>query len=237
MSSRTLERLDELATELERKGDDALRLDLVQRARRFKRSWIDMAQALVHVRKTRAYARWGYKDLYAYAEEELQLKRATVDKLTGSYMTIEQHAPEVLARDGVAQEIPNVDSVDYLARALGVGPYGERPRERRAEPPPRDVVDDMRVAVFQENEPAAVLRRRFNPILHPKPEGTAKVDAIDKSIAAARRLAAALPMVDELSDTRRDQVNRALEGLLGELEELRQSAMDALEREEQRAAK
>ena len=104
---RSRSKLDDLADMLARTGDDPERLDVVQRAQRFKRSWVDLAESLVRLRKSRAYEAWGYADLHEYCNKELAIRGATVDKLLLSFTTVERHAPEVLARDGVARDIPS----------------------------------------------------------------------------------------------------------------------------------
>lgn len=215
---------DEVAAALADKGDDAQRLEIVQRARRFKRSWIEMAEALVHVRATRAYERWGYEDLYAYCQQELQIKKSTVDKLTGSFMALRSHAPQVLGRDGVAQPIPSVDAVDYFAQAMrstreedetGGARAGHDDSARSPE-----VIEELRQAVFDDNQNVVALRRRFNPLLHPKPEGADRLDALEKTRAAARRLENLLESCEGLSAKRVGEVRAALEHLQEDLEAL-----------------
>jgi len=220
--TRATDKLDEIAANLADKSDDAQRLELVQRARRFKRSWVEMAEAIVHVRATRAYERWGYADLYAYCDQELQIKKATVDKLTGSFMAVRHHAPQVLERDGVAQPIPSVDSVDYFAKALRDTAREAQERDGRdgREPPPDEVFDDLRTAVFDDNENVIALRRRFNPILHPKPEGAEDLERLEKTRAATRRLENLLDSAPGVSEQTAAKVQRALDALHGELDDL-----------------
>ena len=155
--SRVEERLEATARILAEQGDDGQRLELVQRARRFKRSWVEMAEGLLYVRQQRSYKRWGFEDFYDYCAQELQLRTATVDKLTGSYSTIRDHAPEVLRRDGVARSIPSVDAVDYFARALEPANDGESETD-----PDPEVISQLRHAVFEDNKPVQSLRRQFN---------------------------------------------------------------------------
>jgi hypothetical protein len=162
------------------------RRELIERARRFKRSWVEMAEALVEVRASRAYERWGYDDLYAYCSDELHIRKSTVDKLTGSYVALRRHAPEVLARDGVRQPIPAVDSVDYFAQALRATRDDADGSVASVHPP--DVIEELRQAVFDDGENVVSLRRRFNPILHPKPPGASDLEALERTRAAARRL-------------------------------------------------
>lgn len=214
-------KLDEIAAALAGEGGDAQRLELVQRARRFKRSWVEMAEGLVHVRATRAYLRWGYDDIYAYCEQELHIRRSTVDKLTGSFMALRRHAPQVLERDGVAQPIPSVDAVDYFARALRATREGDDDPPEDARPPhPPEVVEQLRRAVFDENQSVVSLRRRFDPVLHPKPEGVAQLEALEKTRAAARRLENLLADCPGLSAKRVGEVRAALEHLQQDLETL-----------------
>jgi hypothetical protein len=210
------EKLDALADRLTQMGDDGQRLELVQRARRFKRSWVEMAEALCWVRDTRAFERWGYADLHGYCKEELHIRPATVDKLTGGYATLQTHAPQVLARDGVAQQIPTIDAVDYFAQALNPKENPKRPIEK----PDAGTIRDLKSAVFDDNKPVAVLRREFNPVLRPKPDGADALERMEKASAAARRLGGLLPQIDDLSPDVVARAERALNKVLDELDEL-----------------
>ncbi len=217
------ERLDELAETLEKRGGDKLRLQVVKRARAFKRSWIEMAEALVEVRKSKAYKKWGYHDLHEYCALELHIKGATVDKLTASYQTIERHAPEVFRRDGVAQPVPQLDSVDYFSRAMNRDASVEKTDVGD------EVVSALKTAVFDEAKPVSVLKRKFNPILYPKPESAAKIELLTKTRAATRRLESLLPQAETLQKKRSKQIMELLA-------ELREEIDGALEKERKAAA-
>ncbi len=216
------EKLDALAESLAKKGDDGQRLELVQRARRFKRSWVEMAEAIAWVRDTGAYERWGYPDLHSYCHEELHIRGTTVDKLTGGYATLREHAPQVLRRDGVASEIPSVDAVDYFAQALNPKPNPKRPLP---EPDP-EVIRELKTAVFDDNKPVAVLRREFNPVLKAKPDGAEALERMERASAAARRLTSLVDKIDDLSPDVVAKVQRTLAKLTDELDELIPPARD-----------
>lgn len=205
------------------KGDDeAFRMKVVAQARVFKRSWVDMAEALVAVRNRRLYERWGYETLHGYALEELNIKRTTCEKLTGSYHALEQHVPHVLQWDGVAQQVPEMEAVDYFAKA--VEPRPKRDGEEPPDPPPADVVDELKQAIFEDQVSTPSLRRRFNPVLNPKDDGDVRRELLTKVRSSARRLEALVTDVDGLAEERVEQVTSCLE-------ELRQD-LDALEGEE-----
>lgn len=199
------------------KRDEAYRMEVVTRARAFKRSWVDMAEALIEVRKNGFHKRWGYETLHGYALEELNIKRTTVDKLTGSYQALEQHVPHVLQWDGVAQSMPEMDAVEFFARAVDppAPKHGVAP-----EPPPRDVVEELKQAIFEDQVSPPSLRRRFNPVLNPKPETDARLELLSRVRASARRLEQMLTEIEGLSETRVEQVTSALEELRRDIDAL-----------------
>lgn len=222
----SIDDLDRFAESLREKGETGLRLRAVETARQFKRSWLEMARVILEVRNRRSYESWGYPDVYAYCLEELRIKRPTVEKLVLSYSTISEHAPKVLNYDGVAQPIPSVDSVDYLAKAL---------RERDTEEdgsglPSEDVIAELKQAIFEEGAPVQSLRKRFDPIIHPKSEAEIERDAIKKALGALRRLEATLLDVTlemELFEESRslfERLHRALEQADEDAKEARELA-------------
>jgi hypothetical protein len=217
--ARSTKKLDELAALLEKTGGDPQRLDAVRKAQNFRRSWLDLAKTLSSIRKKRGYERWGYSDFYAYCNEELTLKKGTVDKLTISYHTIEKHAPQVLSWDGVAKTIPSYEAIDYYSRALGTPKNAPELDDADAPPanaPPRPMtprLEALNNAVFDEGQPVAELRKTFDPVFFPKPKGFEDLASINKATAAAKKLADLLPDIPGLEEVR----VRKLEAELGKL--------------------
>jgi hypothetical protein len=214
------QKLGELANALEARGADELRVQVVRRAREFKRSWVMMAEALVEVRNREAYVKWGYDDFYSYCGLELHIKRATADKLTGSYIALKRHAPAILKRDGLTERIPTCDAVDYFAKALQRGDRDDAIEPRAVD---EDVVDELRHAVFEEGAPVTELRKRFNPVFHPKPEGAEQIEEIRRAMTTARRLE---KLIEEIDGLHRPTVRATLDSL----EALREDLTDLLER-------
>jgi hypothetical protein len=200
---------------LERAGDDPQRLNVVQRAQQFKRSWIELAKALIGLRQSRAFERWGYSDLHDYCSKELAIKAATVDKLLVSFSTIERHAPDVLDHDGVARKLPSLDAVDYFNRALG---SDERPGPFRRLDAKGDAIEQLRSAVFEDGEGVRELRERFRPMLQQGSEGDATVDLARKAKSLLTQLIALLPQLEGVSEARVGRVTAALEALQRDLE-------------------
>ena len=248
--AKATEKIDALLARLEQSGADPQRLDALRRTQRFKRSWVDLAQTLVEIRRSASFQAWGYDDFYAYCTQELFLKRPTVDKLTMSFSTLQRLAPSVLQWDGVEREIPSYQAVDYFGRAMGQSGATIRAAAGKADvggraandpapvpPPPREVIKELRHAVFDEGQSVAELRRRFDPILHPKPAGAEQLEIIHRAVAAARKLAELLPDVDGLTDKRVAVTEKALGGLRQDLEDLAAPLREKLERTRKRTAK
>jgi hypothetical protein len=238
-------KLDALAALLERTGGDAKRIEAVRRAQNFRRSWLDLAEILIEVRSRSLYEKWGYADLYAYAEDELTLKRATVDKLTVSYNTLERHAPQVLERDGVATKIPSYDALDYYQRTVGElerddsdEAANEAPRRGRIpQLPDPDLRREFEEAVFNEGQPVSELRRRFDPHFFPKPKGADELDRLKKASAVARKLAELIAEIDALPETMVRKLEADLGKLRTALDELAEPIREKVEKATVRANK
>src|SRR5580693_5101252 len=79
-------------------SSDPERADTLQKARAFKRTWLELAQALARVQSGKSWERWGFPDFDAYCRKELHLRSSTVAKLLGSYRFLETSAPRVIER-------------------------------------------------------------------------------------------------------------------------------------------
>jgi hypothetical protein len=145
----------EMEAAVEAHADDPERAELLQRARRFKNSWLELAEALTEARRSRAWERWGFESFEAYTRSELHLRPETAEKLTASFAFLRKRAPRVLERDGVTEPIPSYQAVDFLRRAA---------EEAEA---PHDVVDEIRARVLDEGASAAKVSREFGGKVFP----------------------------------------------------------------------
>lgn len=215
------EKIEVLLRRLEESGAEPRRLDALRCTQRFKRSWLELAELLVGLRRDKGYETWGYEDFHQYCADELHLRRSTVDKLTISFSTLKRLAPQVLQWDGVEREVPSYQAVDYFGKAVEAA--NKAPAQARAAtpaPPPREVIKELRQAVFDEGQSVAELRRRFDPILRPKPQGSEELEVLQKALSAVRKLAELLPEIEGISEKRVTMAEKALGGLREELEEL-----------------
>lgn len=183
-------------------ADDPERAELLHRARRFKSSWLELAEALTEARKGGAWKRWGYESFEAYAKTELHLRQETVDKLTGSFLFLQRRAPEVLARDGVSAPIPSYQSVDLLRRA------------ESKDDVPREKVQEIRKRVLEDGAPLPRISRELRDTVFPIDEGTRKQRDAAGLKNVASRLRELLGETRAVPKKLAGEVSSALERLL-----------------------
>lgn len=141
-------------------ADDPERAELLHRARRFKTSWIELAEGLTQAKRSARWKDWGYDSFEAYAKNELHLRQETVDKLTGSYSFLQRRAPAVLTRDPIREPLPTYQAVDFLRRA------------EESETAPREAVEEIRRRVIEEAAPVSKVSKAYRDVVFPVDEDT-----------------------------------------------------------------
>jgi hypothetical protein len=183
-------------------SDDPERVELLRRARQFKSSWIELAQALTEARKNGRWKRWGFETFDDYTRRELHLRQETVDKLTGSYSFLQRRAPAVLDRDGVAAPLPSYQAIDFLRRAE------ERPDA------PREAVEEIRRKVLDEALPIMQVAREYKDVVFPIDEKTRKKQDAAGLKNVAKRLRELLAETRAVPRRLAGEVSESLDKLL-----------------------
>ena len=189
-----------LATAEREHAGDPERAELLSRARRFKASWIELAEGLTEVRKG-AWKKWGYSTFEDYTKKELHLRQETVDKLTGSYLFLQRSAPEVLSRNGVGAPIPSYQSVDFLRRA------------EEKEGAPVTALKEIRQRVLDDAAPLPAITRKYQEVVFPLDESEKQ----EKDTAAIRGNAKRLRDLLEQSDAVPKRLALEVKGALDRL--------------------
>jgi len=119
LSTKALEGLERKISEVE---DGSMRHRILQSAKNFKTSWIDLGQALYSVHKDRLYKDWGYQTFEAYTAKEIGIRNTTAVKLLKSYCFLEKEEPGYLrqeqsARPDEVATVPSYESVNLLRLA------------------------------------------------------------------------------------------------------------------------
>jgi len=179
-SSRTATKTDRLMEDamLAAAGDKE-RVHVLSVARTFKRSWLDLAEALTRVFERESWQRWGFDSFDAYRRKELHIKKNTVAKLLGSYRFLNTTAPKVVerTRKEPSAPVPSLKAVDFVMKAA----------ERGAAD--RSTMKEIQQAAFNEGVDAPKLFRRFKQVAFPVSQEEKNDRLRQQLVNAARRLA------------------------------------------------
>lgn len=190
--------------------NDPERADTLAKARAFKRTWIELADALARVQKQASWQRWGFTDFDAYCRKELHLRRSTVDKLLGSYRFLESSAPKVLerARSEPTAPVPSLAAVRFVEKATERGAADE------------ETLATIRTVAFDEGADIPYLNKTFKEAAFPVDHDDRAERLRGQIAGAARRLSALI--AEEGAPVKRAlavRVEETLGDLLAALEE------------------
>ena len=140
---------------------DSLRYRVLETAKRFKTSWIELGQALSTVWKDKSYREWGHQTFESYTAREIGIRKPTALKLLRSYSFLEKEEPAVLQRGGGKDQekvasIPHYESVNVLRLAKNNGSLTERDYAAIK----RDVIEKGKDANEVRRGLTAIMRQR-----------------------------------------------------------------------------
>ncbi|PIQ90173.1 MAG: hypothetical protein COV71_06430, partial [Candidatus Omnitrophica bacterium CG11_big_fil_rev_8_21_14_0_20_41_12] len=97
---------------------NSLRYHILESAKNFKCSWIELGRSLYSVYKDKMYKEWGYLNFDIYVAREIGIRKQTAMKLLKSYYFLEKEEPQYLKTDYTESSqpanIPSYESVDIL---------------------------------------------------------------------------------------------------------------------------
>lgn len=160
-------------------SSDPVRADTLQKARAFKRTWLELAEALQRANDNKLWEKWGFADFDAYCRKELHLKGSTVAKLLGSYRFLETSAPRVIERartDHFESPIPSIATVEFVEKATREGHADE------------ETMRSIHRGAFEEGLEKPVLAKKFGELVFPQTAGDKRERLRAQIAAAARRL-------------------------------------------------
>ncbi len=146
--------------EIEKKLDDlpegSYRRDVLDAAKNFKKSWIELGQMLFTVYKDKLFKEWGYSEFEIYCHKEIGIKKETSLKLLRSYYFLEKEEPSILKKDTGDEspaQIPSYESVNVLRMA-----------KNSKELEPADY-NKLRDSVFEKIKDAKDVRKEFRSMV------------------------------------------------------------------------
>lgn len=109
-----------LEQKMENLDKNSLRYQILENAKNFKTSWIELGRSLYAVFKDKLYKEWGYTSFDIYTAREIGIRKQTAMKLLRSYYFLEKEEPLYLKPDYIESAdtvvIPSYESIDVLRR-------------------------------------------------------------------------------------------------------------------------
>lgn len=184
--------IERLMQELDPESD---RYRVLESARRFKSSWVELGEKLLLVQKEQTFRTWGYDSFEEYCSREIRIKKPTAEKLTLAYRYLEQEEPELLARRTELKPLPDFRNVDLLRQAREEKNFSQ------------EEYAGLRQAVVEEDRSHPTVLKRFREVASRDGEVEPPVP-LKAVLGAARRLEGALRSVPELPAEFVDAVSR-----------------------------
>lgn len=162
------------------------RYQVLDTAKRFKSSWVELGDRLHRVSGRSLYREWGYGSFEEYCVQEIRIRKQTAEKLTMAYRFLERQEPELLARQVELKPLPDYRSVDLLRQAREEKGFSD---EEYAE---------LRRSVVEEERSHPTVLKRFRETAARHEPAADSLVTVKAGLSAARRLDASLPGIPEV---------------------------------------
>ncbi len=162
------------------------RYQVLETARKFKSSWVELGEQLLKVSNQQLFQAWGYTSFEDYCSREVRIKQPTAQKLTLAYRYLEKEEPQLLARQAELKPLPDYRSVDLLRQAREVPELTEEDFQK------------LRQTVLEEDRSHPTARKRFKELVPGQEPAADPRVQLKTGIGAARRLASALREIPDL---------------------------------------
>lgn len=140
----------------------SLRYHILESAKNFKTSWIELGRALYSVWKDKLYKEWGYSNFDIYTAKETGIRKQTAMKLLRSYYFLEKEEPLYLKKDYVessdAAKVPSYESIDVLRKA----------KSRKALD--TQDYDNLKKEIFEKGKDASQAKRDLTAMIRQRKE-------------------------------------------------------------------
>lgn len=181
------------------------RYDVLDKAKRFKSSWVELGEKLLQVSSKGHFREWGYKSFEEYCVQEIRIKRATAEKLTMAYHFMEKEEPQLLSPKEELKPLPDYRSIDLLRKAKEEKGFTE------------EEYGDLRKSIIEEERSHPTVAKKYKEVAALREEVNPLIP-LKASISAARRLDSNLRALSDVPDVYFQQVGEMITHLEAELE-------------------
>jgi len=155
------------------------RYEVLDKAKRFKSSWVELGEKLLNVSSKGRFREWGYGTFEEYCVQEIRIKRGTAEKLTMAYRFMEKEEPQLLSAREELKPLPDYRSIDLLRKAKEEKGFSQ------------EEYGDLRKSVVEEEKSHPTVLKKYKEVAALREEVN-PLAPIKAGISAARRLDSAL---------------------------------------------
>jgi len=181
--------LKNIESRMENLDVNSLRYHILESAKNFKCSWIQLGRSLYSVWKDKMYKEWGYASFEVYAAREIGIRKQTAMKLLKSYYFLEKEEPQYLKNEYTdsAQPVnlPSYESVNILRQAKNNKSLDEHDYH------------DLKKEVFEKGRDAQEIKKNLGVIIRQRQELDPEEAAEKKRSSVLKRLLGQLRMLKQ----------------------------------------
>ena len=154
--------LRNIEEKMENLDSGSLRYHILESAKNFKSSWIELGRSLYSAWKDKMYKEWGYLNFDVYVSREIGIRKQTAMKLLKSYYFLEKEEPQYLKSDyseaSSPANMPSYESVDILRQAKNKKVLGE------------DDYQSLKKEIFEKGRDGQELKKNLGVIIRQRQE-------------------------------------------------------------------
>ncbi|MDI6605699.1 MAG: hypothetical protein QME65_00930, partial [Candidatus Omnitrophota bacterium] len=181
IKTKSLRNIEEKMRDLDQ---SSLRYHVLESAKGFKSSWIELGRALYSVWKDKMYKLWGYATFEAYSGREIGIRKQTAMKLLKSYYFLEKEEPQYLREEYTvsadALKVPTYESVDVLRLAKNKKELGDQDYAA------------FKIEIFEKGKDHHQLKKDLTALIRQRKEPTSEEAWEEKKFSAVKRLVGTL---------------------------------------------
>ena len=209
--TKSLKKIEEKMQDLE---EGSLRYHILESAKNFKSSWIELGRSLYSAWKDKMYKEWGFATFEAYVSREIGIRKQTAMKLLRSYYFLEKEEPQYL-KDEFRQaagpgELPSFETIDILRQA----------KNKKA----LDEADytSLKKEVFEKGRDAQEVRKDVTAFIRQRTELDPEEAQEKRKLATVKRILGTLKSLKQEAEALKllsASVLKELSGLIKKLED------------------
>jgi hypothetical protein len=181
--------LKNIEAKMENLDIHSLRYHILESAKNFKCSWVELGRSLYSVYKDKMYKEWGYVSFDVYVSREIGIRKQTAMKLLKSYYFLEKEEPEYLKNEYTSSTQPanlfSYESVNILRQA------------KNNKDLDGDDYNNLKKEIFEKGHDAQELKKSLGVIIRQRQEFEPEAAQEKKRHSALKRLLGQLRLLKQ----------------------------------------